>query len=311
MYNGNLCAPVGSDVINACYGQVSPSTLHCKNTALTSYFKRYLLQKAMSVFKWELPKEWSKSYFLYTLYTWGFISVVETDKFGVICQGCGLQGYNIYYQPTHAVIVNPLLQGFLTPQIGLQCELIRLTPDWVGITDIISYYADNMALSAESALVNIANSKLAYVFSAKNKNGAESLKKVMDDIMSGNTAVFYDEKLKNRMSDGSEVEPWNTFSRDLKGNYIANDLQDTMRRWEELFDNDIGINNVRSDKKERLITSEAEANNFEAKSKCELWLECLKESIEKVNKMFGLEISVDWRDNNVMPNNDVTRVTNI
>ena len=170
MYNGNLCAPVGSDVINACYGQVSPSTLHCKNTALTTYFKRYLLQKAMSVFEWKLPKEWSKSYFLYTLYTWGFISVVETDKFGVICQGCGLQGYNIYYQPTHAIIVNPLLQGFLTPQIGLQCELIRLTPDWVGITFLrlsapflffaLKTYASLLlaiftsALSADSAILS-------------------------------------------------------------------------------------------------------------------------------------------------------------
>ena len=68
---------------------------------------------------------------------------------------------------------------------------------------------------------------------------------------------------------------------------------------------------MRSDKKERMITSEAEANNFEAKSKCELWLECLKESIEKVNKMFNLKISVDWRDNNVVSNNDVTRTINI
>ena len=70
-----------------------------------------------------------------------------------------------------------------------------------------------------------------------------------------------------------------------------------------MFDNDIGINNVRSDKKERLITVEANSNNFEAKSKCELWLEQLWESIEKVNNMFGTKISVDWREKNVSFNN--------
>ena len=49
--------------------------------------------------------------------------------------------------------------------------------------------------------------------------------------------------------------------------------------------------------KERLLTSEANANNFECRSKAELWLDTLKKCVEKVNKMFGTNIRVDWRHN--------------
>ena len=110
MYNG---IPFSADYINAANSVVSPSTVHCRNTTLSLYFQRYLLQKAMSVFKWEMPVDWSKNYTLYTLYCWGFFAVVNTDRYGVIPQACGLRGYDVFYQPTHAIITNPLLSGTL------------------------------------------------------------------------------------------------------------------------------------------------------------------------------------------------------
>ena len=93
MYNG---IPFPADYINAANSVVSPSTVHCRNTSLSLYFQRYLLQKAMSVFKWEMPPEWSKNYTLYTLYCWGFFAVVNTDRYGVIPQACGLRGYDVF-----------------------------------------------------------------------------------------------------------------------------------------------------------------------------------------------------------------------
>ena len=49
-------------------------------------------------------------------------------------------------------------------------------------------------------------------------------------------------------------------------------------------------------KRERLITDEVNANNFETKSKCELWLETLKRGCEEARDLFGIELDVDWRD---------------
>ena len=74
---------------------------------------------------------------------------------------------------------------------------------------------------------------------------------------------------------------------------------------------------MRSDKKERLITAEANAKNFECRCKAELWLDTLKKCVEKVNRMFGTSISVNWRhDVSVMGgvdngNNDTNGTTNL
>ncbi len=68
-----------------------------------------------------------------------------------------------------------------------------------------------------------------------------------------------------------------------------------MRTWEERFMTQIGINTANTEKKERLITAEVESNNEESATMAELWLESLQEQVEKANKMFKIEMSVDWR----------------
>lgn len=291
--------PYSYEMINLFNSSYSPSTLHTKNTQMFMFFKKYLLEKVMSVFEFELPKMWDKNYFLYSLFLNGYLAIVNTDKFGVICQHCGLRGYNIYYNPTHAIIVNPLLTGILEPKIGTQCSLIRLQPNYSGVSDIVNYYADNMAMTAETCEMNIMNSKLSFLFAVRGKSQAESMKKILDQVMKGELGVFYDEKLKM----GNDNIPLDFFNNDLKKNFIAPELQDTLRRWEEMFCNEVGIPNIRSDKKERMIVDEVNSNNIECFTKAELWLETLKEGVEQTNKMFNLDLSVKLRHNEGGGNN--------
>lgn len=283
--------PYSYEMINLFNSSYSPSTLHTKNTQMFTFFKKYLIEKVMSVFEFELPEMWDKNYFLYSLFLNGYLAIVNTDKFGVICQHCGLRGYNIYYNPTHAIIANPLLTGILEPKIGTQCSLIRLQPNYSGVSDIVNYYADNMAMTAETCEMNIMNSKLSFLFAVRGKSQAESMKKILDQVMRGELGVFYDEKLKM----GNDNIPLDFFNNDLKKNFIAPELQDTLRRWEEMFCNEVGIPNIRSDKKERMIVDEVNSNNIECFTKAELWLETLKEGVEQTNKMFNLDLSVKLR----------------
>lgn len=284
-------APVFYDHQNAYNSMISPSTMHVRDTGLQWYFRRYLLQKAIAVFKWKMPKQWAKNYFLYVLYCWGYIAIINTDKFGVIPQGCSLKGYNVMYQPTHAVIANPLLSGILEPQIDVQTAIIRLQPDYGGIMDKVNFYADVMALSAETVGTNLFNSKLAYVFAAGSKRDAETFKQLFDRIASGEPAAVIAKDLFNE--DGSPN--WMMFNQDLKNSYIVSDIMDDMRKWELKFMTDLGIPNSNTDKKERLITAEVESNDIEVKLWADMALESLKESCKKASKMFGIELSVDWR----------------
>ena len=283
--------PETYDYINVFNSSFSPSTIHVKNTALQRFFRRYLFQKAISVFKWELPETWCRDYFLYVLYAWGFIGVVETDKFGVICQAGAPYGYDIYYQPTNLIITNPLLRGSLEPRIGVDCTVFKLQPDWGGITDLVNYYADMMALCAETAGVNLLNSHLSFVFPAKDKAQAEAYKKLYDKVSGGEPGVVIDKHLY--LDDGTQA--WEPFQQNIGQNYIVDKVLADMRKIEAMFDTDIGIPNANTDKRERLITDEVNANNIETMTKCELWLEELKKSAEKTNAMFGTTITVDYR----------------
>lgn len=259
---------------------------------ITWMFSRYLIQKAISVFRWNIPKTWNKNYFLYVLYCFGHLAIVNTDKFGVIPQACGLTGYNVFYQPTNAIITNPLLSGIIQPRIDKDCVLMKLQPDYGGIMDLVRYYSNMLGQAATALGVNLNNSKLALAFFAKNKAGAQAFYKAFDEMSNGKPMVVIDKTLLNE--DGSPA--WDTIQQSPKDQYILSDLLRDMRKIESMFDTDIGIPNANTDKRERLITDEVNANNVETYSKCALWLEELQESCEKAREMFDIEISVDWRE---------------
>lgn len=286
--------PFYYDYKNARNSTINPSTVHVRDTGLQRYFARYLLQKTLSVFKWDMPKTWSRNYLLYTLYCWGYVAVINTDKFGVIPQQCTLGGFDVFYQPKFATVANPLLRGIINPVIGKQCELLRLQPDYGGVMDIVNFYADMLALSAETASTNLLNSKLAYVFASDGKAGAESFKKLYDQIASGEPAAYIDKNLYR--DDGTPT--WNFFNQNLKETYIAGDILNDMRLWEMKFDNEIGIPTTNTTKKERLITDEANSAIEESRTKAQLWLDELQESCRKINNMFGIRLWVDWREDN-------------
>lgn len=287
----SYAAPYSYDFINQVNGTVTPSTIHVQDSLLTAFFRKYLLQKVLSVFVWKMPATWSKDYFLYTLFGYGYLAIVNTDKYGVIPQQCGLQGFDIFYRPTNAIITNPLLTGFMTPKIDKQCVIIKVQPDYSSIMDIVNYYAAMMALSAETASTNLLNSKLSYVFAAENKAAAESFKKMFDNIASGEPAVVMDKSLFK--PDGSIA--WQAFNQNVGQNYIVGEILTDLRKWENMFNTDIGIANANTDKKERLVVAEVEANNEETTSKASLWLEQMQEACGKAQDMFGIELSVDWR----------------
>lgn len=290
-----MAGPYSYEFINQYNAAQNPSTVHCKNNALTMFFKRYLYQRVFSVFKWEAPKNWNMDYFQFVLYRCGYIAILNTRQFGVIPQICGLRGYNVFYAPTHAVIVNPFFTGIVEPKIDKQCTVLKLTPDYCGIDDLISYYAELMALCSEAGGMNLINSKLAYVLTAKNKAMAEGLKKIYDMIQTGNPAVVADEEYSNKNALSGDVSPLELHSTKVKENFIAPDLWLTLRKIENDFLTKIGIPNTNVEKKERLISDEVEANREETYSIPAGWLERLQAGCEQARNMFGIHLSVDWR----------------
>lgn len=285
-------APYNYDYVNSQNATITPSTIHVQDSHITQYFVRYLLQKAISIFKWNLPETWDKDYFLYSLFTYGYIAVINTNKYGVIPQHCQLYGYDIFYRPTHAMIANPLFVGStVQAKIGTQCTLIKLQPDYGSIMDLVNYYAGMLALSSETAVTNLINSKLAYIGFADGKAEAETIKKMLDGVISGEPAVIIDKRQKTQ----KDARNWEIFNMNLKQTYIVSELLSDMRKWTDMFLTDIGVGNANTDKKERMITAEVESNNEETATMADLWLEQLKQKCKETRELFGINITVDWR----------------
>lgn len=286
-----MTAPYDYTYINAANSLISPSTVHCRNAELTWYFRRYLIQKAISVFKWKMPAAWDQDFFRYALYARGYLAIVRTDKFGVIPTLCTLGGYNVFYRPLYAVITNPLLTGILQPVIDEQCVIIRLQPDYGSIMDLVNYYADMLSLSAEAAGINLVNTKLGFAAAARSKAAAESLKKMYDQLQAGNPFVVYDKDLSE-----SDKPLFDFFTQNLQNTFITPDILLSMRKIEQEFLTKIGLPNTNTEKKERLTTDEVNANNGETQALADMWLETINRECAKARKMFGIkEFSADWR----------------
>ena len=272
------------------------------------YFRKYLLQKAISVFEFTYPENWTRDqirHFQNVLFTRGYIGIFEAPKFGVVALACSFTGQNLFYCPKQILVANPLLHG-VTKTIGKDCVLFTLqeTPSWSGydfvpadtsINDIIDFYATQMAQAAIAVNTNLLNANLSYVFTVDNKASSEAFKKMYEQIISGEPAVIQDKNLL--LEDGSPA--WQAFQQNLGQNYIANDLLQTISNLNDSFCTLIGIPNTNSvEKKERVTNVEISQNNIETESLSDLWLVNLKRCCDEVNAMFNIGMSVEKRYKN-------------
>lgn len=286
--------PVSYPLQNLINSGVNPSYYHVQNTYLQQYFRRYLFNKAVSIFKFDIPENWDRDYLAYCLFALGYVGVFNTAEYGVIPQAGSFYGYDLYYRPKNFICVNPYLkEHYYDLEIGRNCVLVKLTSDYLGILDLINYYADQLALSAETWGINLFTARVAYMAIASNKAAAESLKKAYDEMSGGNPFVVIDKDLMRE--DGSR--PWEWFAQDLRSNFIGPDILADMRKIETMFDADIGLKNSNTDKKERLITAEVEANDDSTLSKSDVWLDNLRDGFSEVEQLFDVKITVKRRYN--------------
>jgi len=289
--------PIPFNVENVIASSFTPHGVIKSNNATFKFFCRYLWEKVLSVFTFQLPPTFGKELFLNALFGNGVVTVVNSAEFGLLAQWGNPGGYNVNYQPRYMLFANPLLPEFSGREleIGSDCAIIKLTDDWHGVFDLVGFYAGKMALATQAIDINLINSKLAYVFAAKDKTQAQSFKKLMDTINNGETSVVVDKSL---FDENGEAQ-WKAFQQDLKSVYLVTDLLNDCAKIEDEFNTRIGIPNANTEKRERLITDEVNANNVETSILAAGWLENIHEGCQMVQEMYSTTITADWR---VKPN---------
>lgn len=289
--------PFNYEDINIAAGTYNPSPVKAFNNVTYAYWQRSLFQRATSILDFTLPEDWQgtvRDFFLYCLFRFGFVAVFDSAKFGFTFQPGNPFGRNWYYQPTHIIVSNPALKDGLRLEIGKDCEVLKLTPDFLGIWDIISYYAEKLSTLDNAINIALINSKLAYILAAKNRSCAEALKKALDKINKGEPAVVVDSKLMKSNPADTE-DPWSLIDLEVKKNYILTDLLSDFQSIKNDFDSEVGIPALPYQKKERLVTDEAVMRSVDGMSRSQVWFDTLTSSMDIINSRYGNKLDVAMR----------------
>lgn len=268
------------------YWRQQPSDVSGQNTATTEFEKRYLYNLIYSRFRFTLPKDWALNFFRYWLFSWGSIGVVYTREYGWIIAPYSVSQVDMQWNPKEICVTNSYLINPKYGRIGVNAEIIKAFDDYGGFDDIVRHYAVKLAQIDRCIDVNLMNANVTEYFEVDNKKQAEEIKQAHSESTQGKPLVV----VNTRVTKGRQLD---TLHKDIKHNYIVNDLLQSKRTIINEFLTKIGINNANYDKRERLNSDEVNQNNDETKALISVVYENLKESFANVNRISGLNIAVE------------------
>lgn len=263
---------------------IAPGDVKGKNNINVQSQKRYLWNMIYSTLDFTLPKTWALNWFRYWLLHCGSVAVINTDKYGWIAQPYGVEKLDINYQPKKILVTSSYLDYEQKGVIGEDAEIIKIFDDYYGLDDLVTQYATMLSDIDKSININLMNSNVAFLFEADNKKEGDTIKEAYGKATTGEPLV-----VMNKKTVGDGLKP---FFPNVKTNFITTDLIDAKHNILNEFLTKIGIKNANSDKKERLISDEVNANNDATSSIISVIYKNIKESMDRVNEISGLGLAV-------------------
>ena len=270
--------PFNYEQLNVIAGTYTPNYVKPCDNKSYMYWERSLFQRALSVIRIDgLPDDWDenvRNFLFWCLFRIGFVACFNSAKYGVAFQPCTLKGYDFYYQFTEAIVTNPTFKRTFT--IHKDCEILKIAPDYMGIWDIISRYAERLSALDPAIEMSIENSKYSNVWGARNKAGAKFLEKMVDKIQRGEPSVIFDTSLLIPIDKVTKDDiVVNLSQKDIKNTYLGTQLLQDFATILNEFDTEIGIPTLPYQKKERMVTDEAESKQEDATSRSKIWVDTL------------------------------------
>lgn len=269
------------------YFNMQPSTVKGRYNAGTEFYRRILYNDVFATLDFNLPELWKINWFRFWLFRYGSIATVYTKRYGWVINPYSIKKLDYQYNPATILCVNAYWDKEYTGVIGVNAGIIHLFDDWFGFDDIVTYFAEKMA-NADSAInVNLMNSKLAYIMYVDNKKQADSVKEMYSKVTTGDPLVV------TKKGENMEEDDFKPFFSNVKQNFISTDLNDLQNAIRNQFLTLIGVNNANTDKRERLVSDEVNANNDETRLIIDVIIDNLRKDFAMINKISGLNLSVE------------------
>ena len=257
---------------------------NCSNDFMIEY-QRYL-NICLSLFKWSnLPESIRPEFIEETLFTYGFGMFVYDDTLGFIFVPCSPSDeVNFQNEPLSYV---GKAKNYTKKFSKDDVVIIPNNPTWSNIQHKLINYCDKLSECSQSALINIKAQKTPLLVLCDDKD-LLSLQNIYANY-EGNKPVIYADKSFTKE---------NITVLKTEADFVADKILDFKHEIKNELLTDLGINNSNTDKKERLISNEVDSNNLEIKINKEVMLMSRKNACEKINKKFGLNISVEFTIDN-------------
>ena len=270
--------------------KTNPKEVYGTSNSSFSFYYRQLYMKLFSIYRFkELPEIQDKDFLQETLFREGVMcAFTPNNSAGPILLNGSATGYNMFYHPSQFIIANPVL-GNYTLNIGVDCELLDLghcAGDFYSFEPLVVRYATLLASIDGSLNMTLMNSRVAQVFTSDSNATLKTMQKIYDDVSEGKPAVFVAKGLR----DDIEMKP---YFNNVKNTYIGTELLQDRQTIMNQFLTEIGINNANTQKRERLITAEADSNQGEVKAIVDEVLDRMNICFGKINAMFGTNMSVE------------------
>lgn len=191
-------------------------------------------------------------------------------------------------EPKKALIRNPALPNLKNEYIiDKDCVVYPNDSHYIGLYPMFETNAIQLASTDISLTFASFNTRLKKIFTANDDNTKSSIDTLLDDIYNGReiTSIVTDDLYKSSV----ESVDYNTAQ--------SNDIKDLIELKQYIKANwymDLGINANYNMKREAINENEATLNEDALIPLIDDMLECRKKAIEKINNMFGYEISIDF-----------------
>ena len=276
------------------------SSLYLNELQYVDYIER-IKKICLSMFEWiNLPSSMNSRYLEECLFYLGQASLLYDDKYGFINTKCTSDGrINIYGLPTDLTCYSydyhttrRLYVGLNgdEKQINKEAILVMNNYERIPTLSTCELFAKKLTNADLTAYINIQNQKTPVLILC-NENQRLTLENMYSQY-EGNRPVIY--------GDSDNININAIKSIDTKVPFIADKVMEYKKEiWNELL-TFLGINNLMLEKKERLVSDEANSNNELINMNLQSFLIPRQEACKKFNELFGLtgtdkEISVRVR----------------
>ena len=257
---------------------------------------QYMLNRTQSMFEYSgLPDTIPKRVLELYLQIHGFAGFYEYNDNLYVFFG-GLGGIpDVYYMPTILTIANPALGISKTLKIDEECVVVPNDSMYMGMLPMFSKYGTALAENELSMDIATVNSRIISLVSASDDRTKVSADKYLKDVREGKAGII----AENAFFEDLKVQPYGN----SQGTVSIKNLIEHEQYLKASWYNEIGLNSNYNMKRETLTDSENQMNSDALLPLIDNMLECRQIGLEKVNRMFGTNISVKfasaWEDNEI------------